>query len=579
MKTEMSGAPPACCAEEFSLLLAAMLKPAQLPGASFENVLVEASGSPAPEDGALEKPLAPGLEPAKTIEVKEGGKAASEVFAAETPLKNLQAGSVVSGALEKPPAAGLEPAKTIEVKEGGKAASEVFAAETPLKNLQAGSVAFGALEKPPAAGLEPAETFEVKEGEKAAPETPVTEAPLNLFTNEFVSFAAAKAAVQSPLSAPSVGYHETGLTQKTLLSVPSNAYLPNQLVQGRVIAGTVAEAFIAAETGFAGTETDGVNSGSGQMKNLPEKTGAAFSEKSRVEPASGLFADGAHMEHFEIEIPAEEILKQAALEPEAGPALAASFAVAEAPDENPALSQVFEQEPAGRSENSGKAEKGLIDQVRGQQADLSGFTFQGSEDREQNGRGALANANSQPVQDKEGAGTENIMNALIEKQIGTLVNETAPAPVKASSLAAEVQEKVQAGIKVSLEQGGGEVKMKLNPESLGEVRIKLNVASGVVRAEIIVESAEVKRILESDSAFLRDSLGGHGLTLDKCVVEVCRPFDAARREGNGESALSGDEQRPMKDRDEKENRENSGWHRHFRQNYGRHEDGGVDFFI
>ena len=342
----------------------------------------------------------------------------------------------------------------------------------------------------------------------------------------------------------------------------------------------VAQAFIAAETGFAGTETDGVNSGSGQMKNLPEKTGASFSETSRVEPASGLFADGAHMEHFEIEIPAEEILKQAALEPEAGPALAASFAVAEAPDENPALSQVFEQEPAGRSENSGKAEKGFIDQVRGQQADLSGFTFhQGSEDREQNGRGGLANANSQPVQDKEGVGTENIMNALIEKQFGTLVNEGAPAPVKASSLAAEVQEKVQAGIKVSLEQGGGEVKMKLNPESLGEVLIKLNVASGVVRAEIIVESAEVKRILESDFAFLRDSLGGHGLTLDKCVVEVCRSFDATRREGDGESALSGDEQRPMKDRDEKENRENSGWHRHFRQNYGRHEDGGVDFFI
>jgi flagellar hook-length control protein FliK len=160
------------------------------------------------------------------------------------------------------------------------------------------------------------------------------------------------------------------------------------------------------------------------------------------------------------------------------------------------------------------------------------------------------------------------------------VKEFSASPARVAPLAAEVQEKVQAGIKVSVEQGGGEVKMKLNPESLGEVRIKLNVASGVVKAEITVENIEVKRIIESDSAFLRDSLGAHGLTLDKCVVEVGRSFEAGTREKSGES-FSGDEQRPMKDREhEKENRENSGWqHRHFRKNYARHEDGGVDFFI
>lgn len=303
-----------------------------------------------------------------------------------------------------------------------------------------------------------------------------------------------------------------------------------------------------------------------------------MSEKGRIELPGGLLLNGAQQEHFEVEIPAEEILKQAVAEPVIEPAIAASGEKNEAPHESAALSQVFEQEPVELSENSGKAEKITIGQVRGQQADMRGFAFQGSEDQSQHDSEA---SKSQPVQETQAGKPENIMNTLsFEKIIDAPVKDNSASPVRvAAPLADEVQEKVQAGIKVSLEQGGGEVKMKLNPESLGEVRIKLNVASGVVRAEITVENLEVKRIIESDSGFLKDSLGAHGLTLDKCVVEVGRSFEAGNhREKNGES-FSGDEQSPMKDRDEKENRQNSGWHRHFRNNQTRHEDGGVDFFI
>src|SRR3972149_9231115 len=282
-----------------------------------------------------------------------------------------------------------------------------------------------------------------------------------------------------------------------------------------------------------------------------------MSEKGRVELAESLLHGQPHQEHFEVEIPAEEILKQSVIEPGAGPAIAASETKAEAPHSSAALSQVFEREPVERLEHFGNAEKATTDQVRGQQAEMPGFAFQGSEGQSQNETDA---SRSQTVQETQAGRPENLVSSIsFEKIIDSPASQPSASPVRVAPLAAEVQEKVQAGIKVSLEQGGGEVKMKLNPESLGEVLIKLNVASGVVRAEIIVESAEVKRILESDFAFLRDSLGGHGLTLDKCVVGVCSSFDATRREGDGESALSGDEQRPMKDRDEKENRENSGW--------------------
>ncbi|MBI2399507.1 MAG: flagellar hook-length control protein FliK [Deltaproteobacteria bacterium] len=312
------------------------------------------------------------------------------------------------------------------------------------------------------------------------------------------------------------------------------------------------------------------------MEDSPEKASAPMSEKGKIEFGSSLLQGQPLKEHFEVEIPAEEILRQTVAEPAVEPARAASGEKAEAPRENAVLSTVFEQEPVEMPEHSGKAEKAAIDQVRGQQADMPGFAFQGSEGQGQNDSEAFS---SQPVQETQAGKSENMMNNLsFEKILEAPVKEPSASP-RVAPLAAEVQEKVQAGIKVSVEQGGGEVKMKLNPESLGEVRIKLNVASGIVRAEITVENLEVKRIIETDSAFLRDSLGAHGLTLDKCVVEVGRSFEAGERERSGES-LYGDEQKPMKDREqEKQNRENSGWHRHFRKNQTRHEDGGVDFFI
>lgn len=435
----------------------------------------------------------------------------------------------------------------------------------------------GVKDKSLEASPESAETVEVKEDAKAAAEFAVTDTPLNVFPNEFGVFAApAELPENAPLSAPFNEFYEFSLPQKIQISVPANVPLMPPAVQGRVVDTNAIQGPAAPQ---ADSVTGGVNIRAGQTESSPEKADAPMSEKGRIEFAASLFQGQPLKEHFEVEIPAEEILTQSVMEPAVESAIAASGKKAEVPHSSAALSQGFEQEPVERFGHSGKAEKVTIDQVRGQQADMSGFAFQGAEGQGQNSQNDSGAANSQPVQEAQAGKPENIMNGLsFEKLIDAPAGQPSAAPVRVAPLAAEVQEKVQAGIKVSLEQGGGEVKMKLNPESLGEVRIKLNVASGVVRAEIIVESSEVKRIIEADSSFLRDSLGAHGLTLDKCVVEVGRSFEAGNREKSGES-LSGDEQRPMKDRDEKENRENSGWHRHFRKNQARHEDGGVDFFI
>lgn len=109
------------------------------------------------------------------------------------------------------------------------------------------------------------------------------------------------------------------------------------------------------------------------------------------------------------------------------------------------------------------------------------------------------------------------IGALSEKVSIGAARADAPAAVRTII---DVKEKLEGAIKVSVEQGGGEVRMKLNPESLGELTIKLNIEENVVTAEIVVESAEVKSILDTDSGLLKDALGSQGLTLDKYTVEI-----------------------------------------------------------
>lgn len=310
-------------------------------------------------------------------------------------------------------------------------------------------------------------------------------------------------------------------------------------------------------------------------------------------------------EHFEVEIPVEAIMRHAAAEEHAkvtsAPASGAPVSPEKAetltealpdefnkpvPDDARATGSVKMKKPAppeehGRAAVEDPVEFNYDNEEHGSAA--VGEAFELNYGREEDGQdgeehASFAGSGSRFAPEARPEGLERALSPVsFEKLIEGPAKEGSSQTARLSPTAAEVHEKVQAGIKVSVDSGGGEVRMKLNPESLGEVRIKLNVDSGVVKAEIMVENMEVKRIIESDSSFLKESLGAHGLTLDKCVVEVSRSFDARGREGNGSDAPAGGEQRPPRDREQ----EKSGtpWQRHYKQGHGRQEDGRLDFFI
>ena len=103
--------------------------------------------------------------------------------------------------------------------------------------------------------------------------------------------------------------------------------------------------------------------------------------------------------------------------------------------------------------------------------------------------------------------------------------------------------KLNDGIGINLSKGGGEVVMKLNPESLGNMIVKMTVADDTISARLIVDSQSVKSILESDSGRLRDLLEGQGLTLEEFSIEVGlgdKGFDGFDRGGPGKGKAGGD---------------------------------------
>lgn len=69
-------------------------------------------------------------------------------------------------------------------------------------------------------------------------------------------------------------------------------------------------------------------------------------------------------------------------------------------------------------------------------------------------------------------------------------------------------------------KGGGEAVVKLNPDGMGEVRLKILVQDGKVNLEMATETKEAKKLIESSISELRNSLAGHKLTIDQVKVDV-----------------------------------------------------------
>ena len=79
--------------------------------------------------------------------------------------------------------------------------------------------------------------------------------------------------------------------------------------------------------------------------------------------------------------------------------------------------------------------------------------------------------------------------------------------------------------------GTNEMRLQLQPPELGELELSIRTMDGVVRGEIVVSTAEVKQLLESQLERLRQSLAESGLELADINVQVGGNDNASQQPG------------------------------------------------
>ncbi|MGE0526195.1 MAG: flagellar hook-length control protein FliK [Bdellovibrionales bacterium] len=73
---------------------------------------------------------------------------------------------------------------------------------------------------------------------------------------------------------------------------------------------------------------------------------------------------------------------------------------------------------------------------------------------------------------------------------------------------------------VLVRDGGGDMKVTLNPEGLGEVAMKVSVEHGKVNVQMITESDEAKRLIERELVDLRSHLASNHLHVESIKVDT-----------------------------------------------------------
>lgn len=105
------------------------------------------------------------------------------------------------------------------------------------------------------------------------------------------------------------------------------------------------------------------------------------------------------------------------------------------------------------------------------------------------------------------------------------VNKLAPATAAALSdqsnqLSNENVEKLISGSQALIKKGGGEMKIQLNPEGLGKIHLNIKVQDGQVGVQMMADTHEAKKLLETSMSELKVGLADHKLNLNQVKVDV-----------------------------------------------------------
>jgi flagellar hook-length control protein FliK len=92
-------------------------------------------------------------------------------------------------------------------------------------------------------------------------------------------------------------------------------------------------------------------------------------------------------------------------------------------------------------------------------------------------------------------------------------------------------------------KGGGEMKIQLRPEGMGDVLLKVKVQDGQVGIQMTTDSHEAKKLLETGMNDLKLNLAEHKLSLNHMKVDVAAQNDSNTNTNNSNNQERRDEAR------------------------------------
>ncbi len=137
--------------------------------------------------------------------------------------------------------------------------------------------------------------------------------------------------------------------------------------------------------------------------------------------------------------------------------------------------------------------------------------------------------------------TQSPVNAPVIVQPDGTVDVQAEQPaIEGQTIKAEAEpidttadnwtETISAQIEASFDETGGEVDLLLTPETLGSVRIRMEVRDGTAQVTIVTETSEAAKLFNQNEARLSEMLSKNGLTLTSQDAST-----GDRRDGSGQS--------------------------------------------
>jgi hypothetical protein len=101
--------------------------------------------------------------------------------------------------------------------------------------------------------------------------------------------------------------------------------------------------------------------------------------------------------------------------------------------------------------------------------------------------------------------------------------------------------RVVRGLSAMVNQRGGMLTMRLQPPDLGQLRVQMTIARGVVTAQFHTTTPDAQALLTRSMASLRSALESHGLTVERLSVQSAQP---ANGPATRESAEEQNQQQP-----------------------------------